>query len=152
MIILVEGTGHHAKEMHEIENEASAAAWSEISIKHEIEHDYTICRVAIDENEEVLGHAYMRHIVNEGHITNLAVRKSHHRRGIGTLLVNGLISAAQEREMIGLTLEVRAGNIAAIKLYEKHGFKAEGIRKNYYSQPTEDGIIMWNYFQRCIYD
>jgi ribosomal-protein-alanine N-acetyltransferase len=51
-----------------------------------------------------------------------------------------------EKDMIGLTLEVRQSNATAISLYEKHGFINDGIRKNYYSQPTEDGLIMWKYF------
>jgi ribosomal-protein-alanine N-acetyltransferase len=73
------------------------------------------------------------------------VRKSHRKRGVGSLLVEELIRAASEQNISALTLEVRASNTAAISLYKKHGFTAEGIRKNYYSHPTEDGIIMWRY-------
>ncbi|MCL2388016.1 MAG: ribosomal protein S18-alanine N-acetyltransferase [Defluviitaleaceae bacterium] len=133
--------------MHEIETESFAVAWSEMSIADEIMQKYCICLVAVDEVGVIHGHAYMRHIVNEGQITNLAVRRDSRNQGIGSLLVRGLIKAAKERAMLGLTLEVRKSNRAAISLYERHGFAPEGIRKNYYSQPSEDGIIMWKYFK-----
>ena len=134
--------------MHAIEEESFAMAWSEISIKYEIMQKDSICIVAVDENGEVVGHAYMRQILREGHINNLAVKKSRRQQGIGALLVEGLIEAALARDMVGLTLEVRVSNTSAISLYKKHEFTEEGVRKNYYSHPTEDGIIMWKYFNR----
>ena len=137
---------HHAAQMFAIENEAFAAPWSQDALMQEISHKHAVCFVATDENEKIHGHAYMRQIINEGHINNIAVQKESRRLGIGSLLANALIAAAHSREMIGLTLEVRESNAAAIALYKKHGFKEEGIRKNYYANPTEDGIIMWNYF------
>ncbi|MCL2577408.1 MAG: ribosomal protein S18-alanine N-acetyltransferase [Defluviitaleaceae bacterium] len=146
MIAIVKGSVEHAPAMHAIEAEAFAAAWSEISIKYEIMREDSICIVAIEENGEVVGHAYMRQILQEGHISNLAVKKSHRQRGIGSMLITDLIKSALEREMTGLTLEVRVSNTAAISLYEKHEFKSEGLRKNYYISPTEDGIVMWKYF------
>lgn len=149
MITVIPGIPEHAPYMHQIETECFSEAWSEISIKYEIMHKHTICFVAIDDSgirEKVVGHVYMRHVVNEGHIMNLAVKKSHRRHGIGSMLVQSLIDAANERDMLGITLDVRASNRAAIALYETHEFAEEGRRKNYYKQPTEDGIIMWRYF------
>lgn len=145
MISVIPGGPEHAAEMHTIEAESFAEAWSELSIKYELMEKHTICFLAVDESGTILGHAYMRHIINEGHINNIAVRFSHRRRGIGSILVEALLTAACEREMIGLTLEVRVSNTAAISLYKKHGFKAEGIRKSYYTRPTEDGIVMWRH-------
>lgn len=145
MITVIRGEPRHAAEMHTIESESFAAAWSALSIEYELREKHAICFAAIDENEKIHGHAYMRHIVNEGHINNIAVRGESRRRGIASMLVEALIAAALAREMIGLTLEVRESNIAARSLYEKHGFTSEGIRKNYYSHPTEDGIIMWRF-------
>jgi ribosomal-protein-alanine N-acetyltransferase len=148
MIELVSGSVEHVGAMHEIECESFSSPWTDVSIKHEILRKESVCVVALEndgENKTVVGHAYMRQIFDEGRINNVAVRKSHRRRGVGSLLVEGLIAAAPEREISALTLEVREGNVAAISLYEKHGFKAEGIRKNYYSNPTENGIVMWKY-------
>ncbi|MCL1844005.1 MAG: ribosomal protein S18-alanine N-acetyltransferase [Defluviitaleaceae bacterium] len=138
----------HAPEMHAIEADSFAAAWSETSIKYEILQKNSVCLVATGENGAVIGHAYMRHIINEGHINNIAVQKSFRRRGIASLLVNGLINAAEKLEMMGLTLEVRESNTAAISLYQKFGFAPEGVRKDYYSHPRENGIVMWLYLKK----
>ena len=145
MIFIIDGSVEHVAAMHEIECESFSAPWTDVSIKHEITDVNSICIVAL-ENETVVGHAYMRQIFDEGHINNLAVKISQRRRGIGSMLVEGLISAAHKRGITALTLEVRVSNTAAISLYEKHGFKPEGLRKNYYTNPSEDGIVMWKYF------
>ncbi|MCL2355689.1 MAG: ribosomal protein S18-alanine N-acetyltransferase [Defluviitaleaceae bacterium] len=144
MITIIPGAPEHAFAMHKIEAESFSEVWSEISIKCEIMSKFSVCFVAA-EGETVVGHVYMRHLINEGHIMNLAVKKSHRRRGIASMLLNRLTETAREREMIGITLEVRESNRAAIALYESHEFVEEGVRKNYYAQPTENGIIMWKY-------
>ncbi|MCL2199129.1 MAG: ribosomal protein S18-alanine N-acetyltransferase [Defluviitaleaceae bacterium] len=145
MYDIIKGNYRHAEQMHAIESESFAVPWSVMSIEMELMQEHTLCFVAVEEST-VIGHIYMRHIINEGHIVNLAVKKSHRRQGIAYALVAALSDVAQQMEMIGLTLEVRESNIAAITLYKKHGFAAEGIRKNYYVNPTENGIIMWKYY------
>ena len=87
----------------------------------------------------------MWHVVNEGHIINVAVKEEKRRKGVGALLIKKLIEIALEKEMIGLTLEVRISNTAGQRLYHKFGFKAEGIRRKYYADTGEDAIIMWKY-------
>ena len=89
----------------------------------------------------------MWHIVNEGHVTNIAVSPDYRRMGIGEKLLKALFDVAEEREMIGITLEVRISNTAAQKMYTKNGFKPEGFRKRYYSDTGEDAVIMWKYFE-----
>jgi ribosomal-protein-alanine N-acetyltransferase len=66
--------------------------------------------------------------------------------GVASKLIEAMTIQGKELEMIGLTLEVRVSNQAAINLYEKYGFKAEGLRKRYYKDTGEDAIIMWKYF------
>ena len=61
-------------------------------------------------------------------------------------LMEKLIAVGEEKKMYGITLEGRMGNAPAQGLYHKYGFKAEGIRKNYYPDTKEDAIIMWKYF------
>ncbi len=61
------------------------------------------------------------------------------------MLIEKLVETAMEKEMIGLTLEVRIGNAPAQGLYHKYGFRAEGLRKNYYPDTHEDAVIMWKY-------
>ena len=88
----------------------------------------------------------MWHVVNEGHITNVAVLEQYRREGIGDMLMEALEKKALELEMIGITLEVRISNYGAQKLYTKHGYKPEGFRKKYYTDTNEDAVIMWKYF------
>jgi len=146
MIKIIPATLTHAESIHVIEVDTFADPWSIDSIKNEITAKYSICFVAI-KDDAVVGHVSMRHIINEGHINNIAVARHHRRYGIASLILDALISEAMVREMIGITLEVRVSNQAAISLYEKHGFIIEGYRKNYYSSPTEDAAIMWKMIQ-----
>jgi len=145
MIKILPATLAHAKDIHAIELDSFADPWSLTSIENEITAKHSICLVAI-ENDTVAGHVSARHIINEGHINNIAVAKSYHRLGIASLILSALIKEAENREIIALTLEVRVSNHAAISLYEKHGFVIEGYRKNYYFNPTEDAAIMWKNF------
>jgi ribosomal-protein-alanine N-acetyltransferase len=81
--------------------------------------------------------------VNEGHITTIASAPEMRRRGVGELVLNGLIDAARDLGAEVLTLEVRVSNIAAQKLYLKYGFAAKGTRRRYYTDNNEDALIMW---------
>ena len=135
----------HLDAVHSIEERAFSIPWTKESIRQEIENPRALYFVALD-GGQVIGYAGMWHVVNEGHINNIAVDEPYRRRGVGARLMDALCAAALEKEMIGLTLEVRVGNRAAMGLYHKYGFKVEGFRKNYYADTGEDAIIMWKYF------
>ena len=135
----------HAEAIYGIECESFSDPWSMDSVLFEIEHKHSVCLVAVCRPFGVIGYASMRHVINEGHISNIAVSEAYKKQGIGSLLVEGLIKEAHRKKMIGLTLEVRASNNPAISLYEKYGFEPEGTRPNYYSNPNEDAVIMWLY-------
>jgi len=137
-------TLNHAEGIHALELESFTDPWSVKSIEDEITNKHSICFVAV--TNTVIGHVSMRHIINEGHINNIAVSKAYRCKGIGSLLLDALVKEAITREMIGLTLEVRVSNQAALFLYQKYGFVIEGYRKNYYSLPSEDAAIMWKNF------
>ena len=94
---------------------------------------------------KIAGYGGMWHVVTEGHITNIAVAPQYRRLGVGSAVVNRLLQTAKEKEMIGVTLEVRVSNAAAKALYEKHGFVSTGIRAKYYTDNNEDAYIMWHY-------
>ena len=129
-----------------VEESTFSIPWTKGDFQREIrENAMAIYYVAMEE-EQVVGYAGMWHVVTEGHITNVAVSYEYRQQGIGNLLVEQLIADAVEKEMIGITLEVRMNNAAAQKLYHKYGFKPEGIRKNYYADTHEDAVIMWKYF------
>jgi ribosomal-protein-alanine N-acetyltransferase len=136
----------HLDAVYEIECNTFAIPWVRADFEQELrENKLAIYFVAKDSNV-VTGYCGMWHVVTEGHITNVAVAEEHRGRGIGDMLINALESEARAREMIGLTLEVRIGNEKAMRLYSKHGFKIEGLRKNYYADTKEDAAIMWKYF------
>ena len=84
-------------------------------------------------------------LLDEGYITNVAVFPSCRRQGVAEALLHELLHRADEKKLAFVTLEVRASNAPAIALYEKNGFQPVGVRKNYYSAPTEDGVLMTNY-------
>lgn len=143
MVQLIKMTTEHIKGVHEIEEESFSLPWSERSFYDELtKNKMAIYIVAID-NGHILGYGGMWHVVNEGHITNIAVKKSHRRKRIGDKIINALIDIAKEKEMIGITLEVRVSNEIAQSLYKKNGFVIEGIRKEYYYDNREDAVVMW---------
>ncbi len=82
-------------------------------------------------------------IAGEGEISNVAVLPNERRRGIAGSLIRIALSEARELGVSDFTLEVREGNTAALSLYESFGFQIEGRRRNYYTNPTEDALIMW---------
>ena len=134
----------HLPQVCEIERDCFPIPWSRQEFEREIRENKLAVYFVACGGGEVIGYAGMWHVVNEGHITNVAVRGDKRRQGVGDALVAALIDEARRREMIGLTLEVRISNTHAQRLYTKHGFKVEGFRKNYYADTHEDAIIMWN--------
>ena len=92
---------------------------------------------------QVCGYVGVWKIFDEGHITNVAVAPEYRRMHIGRAMLETLIEVTGEAGIERYTLEVRAGNEPAIKLYEGLGFKPEGIRPGYYDDNGEDALIMW---------
>ena len=90
----------------------------------------------------IMGFAGIWMMVDEAHITNIAVRKEYQGKGIGGLLVIAAIDLAVELKASLLTLEVRASNLVAQKLYSRYGFTQTGLRRGYYLDNKEDAIIM----------
>ena len=100
------------------------------------------CFLIAQEDEKLLGYAGMMHVLDEGYISNIAVAPEARRQGIGDKLLDEILNRAATLRLSVVTLEVRAGNGAAIALYEKHGFCRVGTRKKYYDLPKEDAILM----------
>ena len=101
--------------------------------------------IAVD-NNTICGYCGLNTILDEGYITNVAVLESYRRQGIGKLLVNALIDFANEKNLAFLTLEVRKSHTPAINLYKNNGFEEVGERKNYYTSPLENALLMTKYF------
>ena len=92
---------------------------------------------------KIVGHCGVTDIVGEGEITNVAVLTEYRGCGIAGAMLERLLLEGKEAGMTAFTLEVRAGNVPAIRLYEKSGFVTEGIRRGFYDNPKEDALIMW---------
>jgi len=139
----------HLPAIEILEEQCFSTPWAPEDLLAELLNKHVIAFAAVDTalgEATVAGYCFMRHMVNEGHITNIAVAETYRRRGIAALLMHHMEAAAKARSMIGLTLEVRQGNRAAMALYARFGFKVEGYRPHYYQHPTEDAVIMWKYF------
>ena len=95
------------------------------------------------EDEEVVGNCVLRIILDEGEITNVSVKESYRGRGIARKMLIELMRIGMKRGVREFTLEVRTQNAVAISLYEKLGFKKEGMRKNFYMDPADNAWIMW---------
>ncbi len=80
--------------------------------------------------------------VDEGQITNIATHPDYRRQGYGRAIVEALIRYAKMNGLDSISLEVRESNRAAIELYGKLGFKIEGKRKDFYTRPKEDALVM----------
>lgn len=91
----------------------------------------------------VVGYGGIWLTVDEGHITTIATAPEVRGRGVGELILNGLIDAARDLGARLLTLEVRVSNVIAQNLYLKYGFEARGTRRRYYTDNNEDALIMW---------
>lgn len=146
MIEIIPMTEAHLDGVMELEEATFSIPWSRADFEREIrENAMAIYYVAAEEGK-ILGYAGMWHVVTEGHITNVGVLEEARRRGIGSMLMEKMMETAREKKMTGMTLEVRMGNAPAQALYHKFGFRAEGVRRNYYADTKEDAIIMWRYF------
>ena len=126
-----------------VENDCFSTPWSRDSFVRElVENKIALYLVAKIENIAV-GYIGVWKILNEGHITNVAVRSDYRGKGIATRLISELLSLCEEDGIDAFTLEVRRSNIVAQNLYKKFQFAGCGFRKGYYQDTKEDAIIMW---------
>ena len=126
--------------MHAIEEATFASPWSRKSIEDELTNPcarYLVAR----EGDEVIGYAGMWLVIDEGHVTNVAVREDKRGIGLGKELMKRLIQLAADSGMIWMTLEVRRSNKVAQNLYHSFGFIDVGYRKRYYEN-NEDALLM----------
>ena len=130
----------HLKDLALLEKQCFSVPWSENALRMELTKENSRFFVAIIKNE-VSGYIGANNVLGEVYIDNIAVFSNFRGLGVATTLLNHLISVLEEENCDLVTLEVRESNTIARKLYEKLGFKNVGVRKNFYDQPKEDGII-----------
>ena len=137
----------HLDQVAELERICFSTPWSRSMLAEELDNALAAFLVALDERGDVVGYAGVQVILDEGYITNVAVRPDCRRRGVAGKLLQVFLDFARGNRLAFLTLEVRASNAAAIALYESRGFQEAGRRKNYYEHPREDAIIMTKEFE-----
>ncbi len=125
-----------------IENETFSDPWSDEDFRNSLldeKNDYLVAVI----DGIVVGYCGFWGVAGEGDIFNVAVRKEYRRQKVGETMLKALIEKGIARGITSFTLEVRYSNEAAIRLYEALGFERAGIRKEFYTKPKEDAVIMW---------
>lgn len=125
----------------EIERENFSAPWKETAFLEALEKKEAIYLVALVENQ-VKGYIGMWTALDEGEITQVSVKKEFQGKHIGRRLMEEMEKEGKKAGVMAFFLEVRKSNAPAIRLYENCGFAPQGIRKNFYENPREDGILM----------
>ena len=143
---IVPMNGDHLDEVAELERICFSTPWSRNMLAEELDNLLSAFLVALDDNDRVVGYAGVQVILDEGYITNIAVRPECRQQGIAGKLLKVFMDFAEANKLAFLTLEVRASNHTAIMLYGSRGFRSVGRRKNYYEHPKEDAIIMTREF------
>ena len=136
----------HIDAIAAIEQACFSEPWSAAALAEELDNLLSAFLVALDDNDKVVGYAGVQIILDEGYITNIAVRPECRQQGIAGKLLKVFLDFAEANKLAFLTLEVRASNHTAIMLYGSRGFRSVGRRKNYYEHPKEDAIIMTREF------
>jgi ribosomal-protein-alanine N-acetyltransferase len=136
-------TLEHLDEVMEIEKLSYTTPWSREAFVTEVQdNDFAKYFVAL-QHSVVIGYAGMWIILDESHVTTIAVHPDFRKQGLGRLLMTTLMKEAIVLGADRITLEVRPSNTSARSLYNSLGFKPVGVRKGYYTDNNEDAIIMW---------
>ena len=127
-----------------IERRSYPTPWSRSMFAGELTKSSSVCLGAHEtDTDELVGYLIISRYVDAWHVMNVAVAPDHRGRGIATALLQRLFELTAGDGRRGYTLEVRVSNRSAIRLYEKLGFKARGVRRGYYTDNREDALIMW---------
>lgn len=129
------------KLVYELSARCFTVPWTESSLSKELDNHLAYYCVA-EHKGNIVGYGGMWMIAGEGEVTNIAVDKEYRGEGIGQAILNNLMQIGQEKTLLMIHLEVRAGNEVAQKLYKSAGFEKITVRKGYYQKPTEDAVVM----------
>ncbi|WP_209976906.1 ribosomal protein S18-alanine N-acetyltransferase [Paenibacillus eucommiae] len=127
----------------EIEQEAFTTPWTSGAFHNELTNNQFAHYMIMDLGGEVAGYGGMWLIMDEAHITNIALRDKYRGKKLGERLLKELMKTASFLGAQRMTLEVRTSNVRAQRLYDKMGFTSVGVRRGYYTDNREDAIIMW---------
>ncbi len=139
-------TAAHIPQIEALERQCFSMPWTAELLQSQMKGSQHEFIAAVSPEGNVLGYVGMMYVLDEGYISNVAVSPEHRRQGIADKLIDRLCKICEGLSLSFVTLEVRAGNAPAIALYEKHGFRRVGLRKNYYERPKEDALLMTKFF------
>lgn len=134
----------HLAALAEIEKACFHAPWSTDMLREELGKGIFL---VAEQDGAAVGYVGCQTVLDEGYITNVAVSPACRRQGIGRALVGALTSHARGQGLTFVTLEARASNAPAIALYEGAGFRRVGVRRNFYTAPIEDAVLMTLYLK-----
>lgn len=134
---------HDLDEIMLLEQKCFTLPWTKEAFFNELNQNQFASYIVLEEEGKIVGYCGAWLVIDEAHITNIAVLPEFRGRGFGEALLNKMIEQCREKGIERMTLEVRVSNIAAQSLYKKLGFLNGAIRKNYYSDNQEDAIVMW---------
>ncbi len=130
-------------QVFEIETASFATPWSKEAFYDELTKNRFAVYTLLEVDETIAGYCGVWIIVDEAHITNIALLPEYRGRKLGEALLKKVMETARNMGAKTLTLEVRVSNTAARSLYRKQGFQEGAIRKQYYTDNLEDAIVMW---------
>ena len=125
-----------------IEEACFTHPWSEEAYRSDLTQNPVAYYLGIFEGETLLAYGGLWLVLEAGHITNVAVSPARRQEGLGRRLMLALGAWAKSQGCQTLDLEVRSSNQPALALYRALGFQEDGLRKNYYTQPQEDAVLM----------
>lgn len=126
----------------EIEYSCFAIPWSRNMFLEELSKPIAYY-IGMEHEGKLVAYGGFWKVLDEGHITNIAVMEHYRKQGIGKRIIEKMLSLCKDLDIHSVTLEVRKSNFPAIALYESVGFERAGIRKEYYENNKEDAVIMW---------
>lgn len=126
-----------------IEQTSFGEPWSAQAFEQELKENMLAKYIIVELEGNIVGYGGLWIIVDEAHVTNIAIHPSYRQQGMGSLLMKKLQHTAVYFGAKRMTLEVRVSNEVAQHLYERYGFVGAGIREGYYTDNNEDALIMW---------
>lgn len=126
-----------------VEHESFTLPWSRVAFYNELVQNQFAKYIVLEVDEKVVGYCGVWIVIDEAHITNIALLPAYRGRKLGEALLRKIMDYARENGAKTMTLEVRVSNNVAQSLYRKLGFQGGAIRKNYYTDDHEDALVMW---------
>lgn len=127
----------------EIEHVSFATPWSREAFYNELNMNKFAVYIVLEVDQKVVGYCGVWVVIDEAHVTNIAILPEYRGRKFGEALMQNLFDVARTMGAKSMTLEVRVTNYVAQSMYRKFGFQKGGLRKNYYTDNQEDALVMW---------